>query len=209
MADGAVAAATREFCATIVELHARGWCSGTGGNFSATLAREPLDLLITPSGHDKGALAPEDLLRVGDDGRVRAGDGRPSAETLIHVEIVRATGAASVLHTHSVPGTLLGEHYLERGLTLTGYEMLKGLEGVRTHEARVDVPIFANDQEIPTLAGRVAELLAERPELHGFLIAGHGLYTWGQSIAQARRHVEIFEFLFDCVARRTRFEPWV
>ncbi len=34
---------------------------------------------------------------------------------------------------------------------------------------------------------------------HGFLIAGHGLYAWGRDVAEARRHVEGFEFLCECL----------
>jgi methylthioribulose-1-phosphate dehydratase len=37
--------------------------------------------------------------------------------------------------------------------------------------------------------------------MHGFLLAKHGLYTWGRDLAEARRHIEIHEFLFEVVAR--------
>jgi methylthioribulose-1-phosphate dehydratase len=135
--------------------------------------------------------------------------GRASAEAALHSRIVESTGAASVLHVHSVANTLLSEHFAaEGGFTLAGYEMLKGLQGIATHEASVFVPILANSQDIPRLATEVAALLAEHPGLHGFLLAGHGLYTWGSSLAEAKRHVEIFEFLFECVARRTPFRPF-
>ncbi len=84
----------------------------------------------------------------------------------------------------------------------------KGLEGITTHEAEVFVPVLRNSQDMPALAAEVGRLLAERTGLHGFLLAGHGLYAWGASLEQAYRHVEIFEFLFECAARRTRFEPF-
>jgi methylthioribulose-1-phosphate dehydratase len=119
------------------------------------------------------------------------------------------TGAGSVLHVHSVPDTLLGEHFMNKGgFTLSGYEMLKGLEGVTTHEAEVGVPVLRNSQDMDALSEEVGRLLAARPGLHGFLLAGHGLYAWGATLAQAHRHVEIFEFLFECVAQRTRFTPF-
>jgi methylthioribulose-1-phosphate dehydratase len=197
-------------CRVVAELAALGWCQGTGGNFSLTVAREPLRLLITRSGVHKRHLAPEDLMVIGHDGQPAEREtARPSAEALLHARIVEATGAGSVLHVHSVPNTLLGEHFAERGgFVLGGYEMLKGLEGITTHETEVFVPVLRNSQDIPTLAGEVGRLLAERPGLHGFLLAGHGLYSWGASLEQAHRHVEIFEFLFECAARRTRFEPF-
>ncbi len=203
----------KTLCRTVAELAAQGWCQGTGGNFSLTLDREPLRLLITRSGVHKRHLAPEHLMVIGPEGRPVDGEtGRPSAEALLHARIVEATGAGSVLHVHSVPDTLLGEHFAERGgFVLRGYEMLKGLEGITTHEAEVFVPVLRNSQDMSALADEVGRLLAERPGrsgLHGFLLSGHGLYAWGASLEQAHRHVEIFEFLFECVARRTRFEPF-
>ncbi|HEX7182828.1 MAG TPA: methylthioribulose 1-phosphate dehydratase [Thermoanaerobaculia bacterium] len=198
-------------CRTAAELAAQGWCQGTGGNFSVTLSHAPLRLLITRSGVHKRHLAPEDLMVIGPEGRPADGEtARPSAEAALHSRIVALTGAASVLHVHSVANTLLGEHFADRGgFTLRGYEMLKGLEGVRTHEAEVFVPVLRNSQDMETLSEEVGSLLAGRPAPYGFLLAGHGLYTWGDSLLQAQRHVEIFEFLFECAARRTRFQPFV
>jgi methylthioribulose-1-phosphate dehydratase len=197
-------------CRTVEQLAAQGWCQGTGGNFSVTLDWEPLRLLITRSGVHKRHLAPEHLMVIGPEARPVEGEtGRPSAEALLHARIVAATGAGSVLHVHSVPNTLLGEHFADRGgFVLRGYEMLKGLEGITTHETEVFVPVLRNSQDMPALADELDRLFAERPGLHGFLLAGHGLYAWGASLEQAHRHVEIFEFLFECAARRTRFEPF-
>jgi methylthioribulose-1-phosphate dehydratase len=197
-------------CRVVAELAAQGWCQGTGGNFSVTLEREPVRLLITRSGVHKRHLAPDDLMLVGPGGRPVPGEtAKPSAEAALHSRIVGMTGAGSVLHVHSVPNTLLGEHHVERGgFTLRGYEMLKGLEGVTTHEAEVFVPVLRNSQDMDALSEEVGALLATRPGLRGFLLAGHGLYAWGDTLAQAHRHVEIFEFLFQCAAQRTRFAPF-
>lgn len=205
-----LASERQALCRAVAELAAQGWCQGTGGNFSVTLDREPLRLLITRSGVHKRHLTPEDLMLLGPQGRPVEGEtAKPSAEALLHVRIVEATGAGSVLHVHSVANTLLGEHFADRGgFILRGYEMLKGLEGVITHETEVFVPVLRNSQDMPALAEEVGQLFAERPGVHGFLLAGHGLYTWGAGLEQARRHVEIFEFLFECAARRTRFEPF-
>lgn len=194
-------------CRVVRAIHARGWCLGTSGNFSVTLARRPLELLITRSGRDKGRLGTGDLVVVDGRGEAR-GDGRPSAETLLHCTLARRAGAGATLHTHSVAATLLGERFLaDGGFTISGYEMLKGLAGVRTHEAVVFVPVVANTQDMTALSRELDELLERRAGLHGFLIAGHGLYAWGRDLEEAHRHVEIFEFLLECVARRTGFEP--
>jgi methylthioribulose-1-phosphate dehydratase len=181
----------------------RGWVLGTSGNFSVVTNRHPLRLAITPSATFKGELSAEQILEIDERGMpIEAGGGRPSAETLLHLEIIRARGAGAVLHTHSIWGTLLSEEYAQRGgLVIEGYEMLKGLEGVRTHDHREWLPVVDNDQDMPRLAARLRDVLAQQPEMHGFLIRRHGLYTWGEDLAQAVRHVEILEFLLEAVGR--------
>ena len=182
--------------------YARGWVLGTSGNFSAVVSHDPLRLAITASSLDKGALEPSHILHVGEDGVVVSGTGRPSAETLLHVEIVRRRGACAVLHTHSVWATTLSDrHATNGGLTIEGYEMLKGLDGVCTHEHREWVPIVENDQDMPRLAGVIRGVLDDQPAAHAVLLRRHGLYTWGKSLADAVRHVEILEFLFETIGR--------
>jgi methylthioribulose-1-phosphate dehydratase len=185
------------------EFYRRGWVMGTSGNFSAVVAQKPLKLLITPSAAHKGHLRRADFLVIDAQGRVARGSkGRPSAETLLHLEIVRARGAASVLHTHSVWSTIISErHAREQGLAIEGYEMLKGLDGVQTHAHREWVPILENDQDMPRLAEKMKAALLQ-PGVHAVLLAGHGLYTWGRSIGDAVRHVEILEFLLEVIGRR-------
>ena len=198
------------------EFHARSWSLGTSSNYSVVVSRDPLELLITSSGKDKSALGPDDFVRVDAAGRVIDGSTKKSsAETLLHcliAELVPSLGGGpvgAVLHTHSVWSTILSGTDLSRGsLRIEGYEMLKGLEGIGTHETFEEVPIFANAQDMTELSQRIRDRLTaadwsnpKRPPCHGFLLSRHGLYTWGQTLAEARRHVEIFEFLFEVVAR--------
>ena len=190
----------RQLTAVMAQIHARGWCDGTGGNFSCVLSDEPLQLLMAPSGVDKGAVAPEELIVVDGSSCVRRGEGRASAETRLHLAIVTATGAGAVLHTHSQAGTLLSQHYGPQGdavsaINLRDLEMLKGLEGVSTHAIEVALPVLANNQDLARLSALASPHLADAP--HGLLIAGHGLYAWGQGLAQAKRHLEILEFLLE------------
>jgi len=201
------------------EFHARGWSLGTSSNYSVVAGRDPLELLITASGKDKSALGRDDILRVDAAGHLldpSAADGRKSsAETLLHcliAELVPDVGA--ILHTHSVWGTILSRGSLAAGkdvatLEVEGYEMLKGLEGISTHQATSSVPVFANSQDMVELSGRIRDVFVaadwtsgSRPPLHGFLLSGHGLYTWGRTLAEARRHIEIHEFLFEVTARQ-------
>jgi methylthioribulose-1-phosphate dehydratase len=195
--------------------YARGWALGTSGNFSAVAAAEPLRLLITPSGVDKGAVRGEHLVEVDAGGRMVGGSGaaggRPSAETSLHLAIVRARGARAVSHTHSVWSTLLSDTAAAAGgLAIEGYEMLKGLQGVATHAHREWLPIIDNSQDWAAEAPRVEELLARHPESHGLLIRRHGLYTWGSDLDELKRHLEVLEFLLEVVGRRGEDggQPW-
>lgn len=182
--------------------YSRGWALGTSGNFSAVTSRQPLRLAITSTGLDKGRLAAAQFLEIDSSAEVVRGQGRPSAEALLHVAIVHELNAGAVLHTHSVWSTILsGSHAAQGGIALEGYEMLKGLEGVRTHKHREWLPILENSQDMNELAGKVSATLRKTPELHGFLLREHGLYTWGSSLQEATRHVEILEFLMEVLVR--------
>jgi methylthioribulose-1-phosphate dehydratase len=184
-------------------LDSRNWVLGTSGNLSVVIGRDPLRLAITCSGAAKGDLTDDSLLEIdGDVTVLRPAAGKPSAEARLHVEIARARGAGAVLHTHSIWGTVLSARYMPAGgIAIQGYEMLKGLEGVSTHDHSEWIPIIENDQNMRRLAGRVGELLAEHPACHAFLLHRHGLYVWGESLPQAVRHVEIVEFLLEAVGR--------
>ena len=189
------------------EFHGRGWSLGTSSNYSIVLSRDPFRLLITASGKDKGRLSVDDFVVVDEHGNQvdSTGEGKPSAETLLHVVASRRPTVGAVLHTHSVWATCLSDLYHQQGsLTIQGYEMLKGLEGVKTHEHEQRIRIFPNTQDIAVLSIELDKLLAtSEPELrYGFLLRKHGLYTWGKDLTEARRHVEILEFLFEAIGRR-------
>jgi methylthioribulose-1-phosphate dehydratase len=194
----------RDLAAIGRRFYQRGWVLGTSGNFSAVLTAKPLTLAITASAVHKGALRPTHMLRVDEKGLVigRRTASRPSAETLLHLEIVRRRGARAVLHTHSVWSTMLSDlHASQGGLEIEGYEMLKGLEGVPSHEHREWIPIVDNDQDMSRLAATLGATLDRTPAAHAVLLRRHGLYTWGASLAEAERHVEILEFLFETLGR--------
>jgi methylthioribulose-1-phosphate dehydratase len=188
-------------------LYARGWALGTSGNFSAVVSRHPLRLAITASGHDKRTLRPSQILTVDAEGKALGRGGRPSAETLLHVTIARSRGAGAIVHTHSVHSTVLSDvHGDAGGFPIHGYEMLKGLDGVTSHEHQEWVPILENDQDMSRLAKVLERTLADHPRAHAVLLRRHGLYTWGATLAEAERHVEILEFLFETLARRSRYD---
>jgi methylthioribulose-1-phosphate dehydratase len=196
----------RELAAALAEagrnFYERGWVLGTSGNFSAVVSAKPMRLAITSTGLDKSALDATQFLEIDERAQVVRGKGRPSAEAHLHAAIVRARGAGAVLHTHSVWSSIVSEAFAaEGGLALEGFEMLKGLSGIRSHEHREWVPVLENSQDMPALAEELAEALRKHPAIHGVLLRRHGLYTWGQDLAEAKRHVEIFEFLMEVVGR--------
>jgi methylthioribulose-1-phosphate dehydratase len=200
-----------ELAAALAEIgrgfYGRGWALGTSGNFSAVVRRKPLHLAITSTAVDKSGLSPQQILEVQERGRVVRGHGQPSTEAAIHFTIVRMSGAGSVLHTHSVYSTLLSEVCAAKGgVLLEGYEMLKGLEGVTSHEHREWLPILENSQDMARLSETVRGILAQHPGMHGFLLRQHGLYTWGAELAEAKRHVEILEFLLEVMVRSRGLE---
>jgi methylthioribulose-1-phosphate dehydratase len=168
------------------------------------ISAHPLRLAITASGNDKGNLTSEQIIQIDELGNVVSGIGKPSDETKLHLVAVRMRGAGAVLHTHSVWSTLLSnafEFARDGGIEITGYEMLKGLAGVKTHEHEEWLPIIENSQDMDQLANKVETTLEKFPEAHGFLLRGHGLYTWGRDLNEAKRHIEIFEFLLEVTGR--------
>ena len=164
----------------------RGWVMGTSGNFSAVVSRVPLVLSITATGLDKGTLSSESFVRVDANGASVEGSGRPSAETELHLLLANIRHAGAVLHTHSVWSVIVSDRYADSGgLWIEGYEMLKGLEGVESHNHREWLPIIENDLAMTRLAGVVEATLSQWPAVHGFLLRRHG-FTPGARISNRR-----------------------
>jgi methylthioribulose-1-phosphate dehydratase len=192
-----LAACAAEIVANTRELSALGWTPATSSNFSMRL--DDRHAAITVSGRDKGRLVPEDIMVVDFAGQPVATSHRPSAETLLHTQLyARYPEIGCVLHTHSHVQTVASRLYAPQGhVHLEGYELLKAFHGNHTHEMAIDVPVLANTQDMPAMAEWVETLLDQQP-MWGYLIDGHGLYAWGRTMAEARRHMEAFEFLFAC-----------
>jgi len=190
-------------CASVVartarELGALGWTPATSGNFS--MRASPTYAAITISGCDKRQASVDDIMLVDGDGQAVSGAARPSAETALHLQIYRRFPLATmVLHTHSRVQSVASRLYADRGLVrLQGWELQKALDGHTTHADTVDIPVFPNTQHMPELVARVDAWLDGGKPLQAYLIAGHGLYTWGRDVGQARRHLEALEFLLGC-----------
>jgi methylthioribulose-1-phosphate dehydratase len=187
----AIAAAGRK-------LGAQGLTPATSSNFSMRLDDD--HLAITISGRDKGALTAADIMVVDRHGNAVGTSARPSAETLLHTQIYAIyPDANAVLHTHSRAQTVASRLFSKEGvIRFSGYELQKAIAGHTTHESHIDLPVFPNTQHMPELVDKVDTWITAGKPLYGYLIDGHGIYTWGRDMAETERHIEAFEFLLNC-----------
>lgn len=178
-------------------LNKRRLVPATSGNLSARLSEQ--EFLITASGIHKGKLQDTDFLRVDVNGAMLDNDQRkPSAETLLHVQLYRHYPEINiVLHPHSVNSTVLSRR-LSGHLQLGEYEILKAFPGIETHDTSVTIPVFENLQDIPQLVKNIEPFLSASMPIPAYLIRGHGYYTWGVDLADALKHIEALEFLYEC-----------
>ena len=197
---------TTELAETGREFYRRGWARGASGNFSILLARKPLRLCITAAGNEKGALDETNFLEIDDDAEILQGFGRPSDETVLHLSIYRLRPKARcILYSQTVWGMLLADKYFVDGsIVMQGYEALKGLSGRTTHDEIERIPIVENAQDQIALSHVIENVLLENPTIHGIYIRRHGLYTWGETVEDARKNVDIFEFMFEVLGRRSK-----
>ncbi len=195
----------KEYAQYVREWNARGWSPATSTNYSARIESDLM--AISQSGVDKARFTEQHFLqmRISSGELVGASAGlRSSAETGLHLALYRANSDVhAAVHTHTVFNTILSERYLPKGaLRLEGYELLKAIDGYTTHESVLDIPVFANTQNIDALAAEFLQRYAQEPQMKAYLIAGHGLYTWGKDIAEAKRQLEALEFLIECEYRK-------
>lgn len=179
-----------------------GWAPATSTNYSVRLPDHaaPAICAITASGVDKEQFDAADVAPVDCDGTPLSGCSlKPSAESLLHLMLYRKPAIGAVLHTHSLAATLLSRQDKAVGyVAFSGWELLKGLAGIDGHEQEVRLPIFSNSQDIVALSAFIEPRLSLTDGGYGFLLSGHGLYVWGQNLAEAKRHLEVFEYLLQC-----------
>ncbi|MBM4127342.1 MAG: methylthioribulose 1-phosphate dehydratase [Nitrospira sp.] len=180
----------------------KGWAPATSTNYSVRLPPDaaPAICAITASGIDKDHLGSDSVIAIDGEGHPMNGNRlRPSAETPLHLMLYRRTHIGAVLHTHSIAGALLSRSAEATGyLAFSGWELLKGLEGIDRHDCEVRLPVFPNSQDMAWLSSHIEPRLPQADPCYGFLLAGHGLYVWGTNLADAKRHLEVFEYLLQC-----------
>jgi len=200
--------ATRELLVELLGVfYAKGWVSGTGGGISG-----PADgggLLLAPTGVHKERVRPDDFFTVAvADGRVeRTPDDpslRPSECNQIFCLAARERGARSVVHSHGLSAVLAADlagpadHVAIRDL-----EMLKGIRGVANRDVH-RIPVIRNTPREAELVGQIQVALGD-PRFAGtfaVLVADHGAYIWGDDVWEAKRHTEVYHFLFEAAVAR-------
>lgn len=193
-ADQVLAAGAR-LAAESARFAGLGWMRGTSGNLSEVLTRDPLRLVVTASGLDKGELAPTDVAVVDATGEPVPVAGvtpqRPSAEAGLHARVAAVAGAGAVVHVHALNAVVAGHRWPE-GVRLRDIETLKGI-GREAHDDEVVIPVIPNSQDMAELGDRFEEVYD--PRTPTFIVAAHGLYAWGRDLVHARHVTECVEWL--------------
>jgi methylthioribulose-1-phosphate dehydratase len=188
----------------IHSFHQKGWSPATSTNYSFLNPQPYSDTItISMSGIDKSKFEDKHLLILDLKSKQllpEYANFRSSAETAIHLALYKNPNVKAVLHTHSIANTVVSLKAIQqKGIELKGFEMLKALEGIKTHETNIWLPIFENSQDMDEFSKNIELYLSQHPQTYGFLMRGHGLYTWGQSLDQAKRHIETLEFMLECM----------
>lgn len=189
------------------ELAERDWFMGTSGNLAIKVSDNPLQFLVTASGKDKRKRTEEDFLLVDEFGNaVEENHLKPSAETLLHVEIYRKTNAGCSLHVHTIDNNVISEVYGNQGeVTFKGQELIKAFNKWE-EDAVLTIPIIKNYAHIPTLAQAFSEHIKE--DSGAVLIRNHGITVWGRNAFEAKKILEASEFLFKYQLRLLEHKPY-
>jgi len=197
--EGMVNALKNELTETIHFLDSKGWAPAGSSNFSFRVPGEN-KYWISANGVNKSSLRSSDFMLIDVQGEPPENtEIKPPSGTLLHSLLYENPDINVVLHTYSISSTVISmAHKTEGEIKLSGYELLKGLSGVNTHDTTITVPVFANMQDIKRISLELRRYMRGRPDFRAFLLSGNGLYAWGKTMAEAKRHIEVFEFLLEC-----------
>lgn len=199
-------------CELCRDFYALGWASGTGGGISI---RDEAGIWMAPSGVQKERIAPEDVFLLDanslEEAQVLQAAANPALRisecTPLFFNAFRTRGAGAVLHSHSIwavlaarlcsPAGKAGEFHCQ------GLEMQKGLRGLGCFDELV-VPIIANTAREAQLSDSMAEAMQRYPDVDAVLVAGHGVYIWGETWVKAKTQAECYDYLFRAVVEAHR-----
>jgi len=202
----------RETRQVLVELlrafYDKGWISGTGGGICG-----PADdggLLLAPTGVHKERVGVDDFFVVDPaDGHVVKpppdASLRPSECNAIFCLAARERGARSVVHSHALSAVLAGDLAGEADhVEIRDLEMLKGIREVGNRDVHL-VPVVRNTPREPELVDQISAAFADPRFERSFalVVTDHGAYIWGDDVWEAKRHAEVYHFLFEATVARS------
>ncbi len=193
---------SKKLASLVRVMNSLGHNPATSGNYSLRSKTNPEIALVSESGIDKSKFTEDNFLPLYYQTREMHEDyknsGRKSSdETDIHLTIYQITKANCVLHSHILDSLLFADLFHgKQYATISNLELLKGFKGIKTHELEINIPVFDNTQDIRALAEEIKPAILAQPNSYGLLLRGHGVYVWGESVEEAKRHLEVFEYIF-------------
>jgi methylthioribulose-1-phosphate dehydratase len=170
---------------------------------------------MAPSGVQKERIAPEDVFLLDasalDRVEILRGAANPELRisecTPLFYNAYRTRNAGAVIHSHSVWAVLAARLYSPRGLAAhfvtRGLEMQKGLRGKGCFD-EVRIPIIPNTARESELTESMDEAMEAHPDVDAVLVAGHGVYVWGEDWISAKTQAECLDYLFRAVVEAHR-----
>jgi methylthioribulose-1-phosphate dehydratase len=184
----------------------KGWVAGTGGGICASLGDGTM--LMAPTGVHKERVTVDDLFRVNRRASVVSAPKTPGLRLTecsgIFCTIADQRKAGSVMHSHGLSAVLAAD--LAQGgdrVAIRDLEMLKGIRGCTNSDVHA-VPVVDNTAREPELVAGIRRVL-DAPEFQRaacVLVRHHGAYIWGDDLWEAKRHAEVYHFLFEAVVAR-------
>eukprot|EP01035_Chromulina_nebulosa_P017799 gene17799-23407_t len=181
-----------------------GWVTGTGGSISIRYGNR---IYMTPSGVQKERIKPDELFVLDTNGSILAipsqkpGCNLPKlsdcAPLFLHAYKQRNAGA--VLHSHAYSTNLITSLFEGKSeFRVSHQEMIKGITGHGYYDELV-IPIIENTAWEHELADSLGETIAKYPKSVAVLVRRHGMYVWGRTWEEAKRHGECLHYLFEVV----------
>ena len=200
---------TRDLLCELLRLfYDRGWVSGTGDGICGMTPDG--HMLLAPTGVHKERVQPPDFFvidtRDGSVIRPAADAGlRPSECNSIFCAAIRERGAGSVVHSHALSSVLAADLADGDALEIRDLEMLKGIRDVTNRDVHL-LPVITNTPREYELTEQVEKVLKEErfAPAHAILVRDHGAYIWGADVWEAKRHTEVYHFLFEATVARSR-----
>jgi len=197
----------RLLCELLRLFYEKGWVSGTGGGICVMVNKQRV--LMAPTGVHKERVTPQDLFVVDP----RTGNAirsprncslRLSECSPIFCTLINRRSASSIMHSHALSAVLAADlagssdHVVFEGL-----EMLKGIRGCANLDKH-PVPVIHNTSREPDLIRQINDVI-DRTDLsrcYAILVRDHGAYIWGEDLWEAKRHAEVYHFLFEATIAR-------